>query len=114
MFRRLDTKRVSPAETMTARKLYLRLLNHTQNVRFADFCKVVEAFGYRRDRISGSGFARSAGEQAKRDHQEVVDVRHEEHEPPPRGKAGIDRATRWTTLSRTKANALAQVLTRSR
>jgi predicted RNA binding protein YcfA (HicA-like mRNA interferase family) len=39
---------------MTARKIYLRLLNHTQNVRFADFCKVVEAFGYRRDRISGS------------------------------------------------------------
>ena len=39
---------------MTARKLYLRLLNHAQNIRFGDFCKVVEAFGYRRDRISGS------------------------------------------------------------
>ncbi len=39
---------------MTARKLYQRLLQHTQNVRFADFCKVVEAFGYRWDRTSGS------------------------------------------------------------
>jgi len=39
---------------MTARKLYERLLQHTQNVRVADFCKVVEAFGYRWDRTSGS------------------------------------------------------------
>lgn len=39
---------------MTARKIYERLLNHTQNVRFADFCKVVAAFGYRWDRTSGS------------------------------------------------------------
>jgi len=39
---------------MTARKIYLRLLHNTQNVRFADFCKVVEAFGYRWDRTKGS------------------------------------------------------------
>ena len=39
---------------MTARKLYQRLLNHTGNVRFSDFRKVVEAFGYRLDRTKGS------------------------------------------------------------
>ena len=39
---------------MSARKLYPKLLTNVQNVRFADFCKVVEAFGYRLDRIRGS------------------------------------------------------------
>jgi predicted RNA binding protein YcfA (HicA-like mRNA interferase family) len=39
---------------MTARKIYQRLLNHTPNVRFPDFCKVVAAFGYRWDRTKGS------------------------------------------------------------
>jgi predicted RNA binding protein YcfA (HicA-like mRNA interferase family) len=39
---------------MNARKLYPKLLTNVQNVRFADFCKVVEAFGYRLDRIRGS------------------------------------------------------------
>jgi len=39
---------------MTARKIYERLLNNTRNIRFADFCKVVEAFGYRWDRTNGS------------------------------------------------------------
>ena len=39
---------------MTARKIYQRLLLNKQNVRFTDFCKVVEAFGYRWDRTSGS------------------------------------------------------------
>ena len=39
---------------MSARKLYPKLLTNVQNVRFADFCKVVEAFGYRLDRMRGS------------------------------------------------------------
>ena len=39
---------------MRARKIYEKLLANPQNVRFAEFCKVVEAFGYRLDRISGS------------------------------------------------------------
>jgi len=39
---------------MTARKLYQRILNSPQNVRFVDFCKVVVAFGYRWDRTRGS------------------------------------------------------------
>lgn len=39
---------------MTARKSYERLLIHKQKVRFADLCKVVEEFGYRRDRTTGS------------------------------------------------------------
>jgi predicted RNA binding protein YcfA (HicA-like mRNA interferase family) len=39
---------------MRARKIYEKLLVKPQNVRFADFCKVVEAFGYRLDRTSGS------------------------------------------------------------
>jgi predicted RNA binding protein YcfA (HicA-like mRNA interferase family) len=39
---------------MRARKIYEKLLGNVQNVRFADFCKVVEAFGYRRDRTKGS------------------------------------------------------------
>ena len=54
MLCRSDAERASRHENMTARKLYERLLQHTQNVRFADFCKVVEAFGYRHDRTSGS------------------------------------------------------------
>jgi hypothetical protein len=38
-----------------ASKLYERFLAGTlANVRFADFCQVVEAFGYRRDRVRGS------------------------------------------------------------
>jgi predicted RNA binding protein YcfA (HicA-like mRNA interferase family) len=39
---------------MNVRKLYPKLLTNVQNVRFADFCKVIEAFGYRLDRIRGS------------------------------------------------------------
>jgi predicted RNA binding protein YcfA (HicA-like mRNA interferase family) len=39
---------------MNVRKLYPKLLTNVQNVRFADFCKVVEAFGYRLDRIRDS------------------------------------------------------------
>jgi hypothetical protein len=36
---------------MRARKIYEKLLVNPQNVRFADFSKVVEASGNRRDRI---------------------------------------------------------------
>jgi len=39
---------------MNAQKQYAKLLTEVWNVRFADFCKVVEAFGYRLDRIRGS------------------------------------------------------------
>jgi predicted RNA binding protein YcfA (HicA-like mRNA interferase family) len=39
---------------MNAQKQYAKLLTEVRNVRFADFCKVVEAFGYRLDRIRGS------------------------------------------------------------
>jgi predicted RNA binding protein YcfA (HicA-like mRNA interferase family) len=39
---------------MKARKIYGKLLAGSRNVRFADFCKVAEAFGYRLDRVSGS------------------------------------------------------------
>ncbi len=39
---------------MRARKIYEKLLVNPQNVRFADFCKVVKAFGYRHDRTKGS------------------------------------------------------------
>jgi predicted RNA binding protein YcfA (HicA-like mRNA interferase family) len=39
---------------MRARKIYERLLASPQNVRFAELCKVVEAFGYRLDRTKGS------------------------------------------------------------
>jgi predicted RNA binding protein YcfA (HicA-like mRNA interferase family) len=38
---------------MNARKLYPKLLTNVQNVRFADFCQVVQAFGSV-DRIRGS------------------------------------------------------------
>ncbi len=39
---------------MNLRRLYQRRLSHTQNVRFADFCQVVEVFSYRLDRTKGS------------------------------------------------------------
>lgn len=39
---------------MNTRKLFNRLLNNPHGVRFAAFVRVVEAFGFRRDRISGS------------------------------------------------------------
>jgi len=39
---------------MRARKIYEKLLFSPQNVRFEDFCKVLEAFGYRLDRTKGS------------------------------------------------------------
>ena len=39
---------------MRARKVYEKLLVNPQNVRFEDFCKVLEAFGYQRDRVRGS------------------------------------------------------------
>ena len=39
---------------MRARKIYEKLLVSPQNLRFADFCKAVEAFGYRLDRTKGS------------------------------------------------------------
>ena len=42
------------SESMRARKIYEKLLVNPQNVHFADFCKVIEAFGYRRDRVKGS------------------------------------------------------------
>ena len=39
---------------MKARKIYEALLAGSRNIRFGDFCKVAEAFGYRLDRVSGS------------------------------------------------------------
>ena len=39
---------------MQVRKLYEKLLMGSRNVRFEDFCKVAQAFGYRRDRVQGS------------------------------------------------------------
>jgi predicted RNA binding protein YcfA (HicA-like mRNA interferase family) len=54
MFRRDDAKLASKLDEMTARKIYQRLLHHTQNVRFSDLCKVVVAFGYKLDRTKGS------------------------------------------------------------
>jgi predicted RNA binding protein YcfA (HicA-like mRNA interferase family) len=39
---------------MRARKIYEKLLASPHNVRFADLCRVVEAFGYSLDRIRGS------------------------------------------------------------
>lgn len=39
---------------MNARKLYLKILSGSRNIRFEDFCKVVHAFGYRQDRTRGS------------------------------------------------------------
>ena len=39
---------------MRARKIYERLLASPHNIRFADRCKVAEAFGYRLDRTRGS------------------------------------------------------------
>ena len=39
---------------MRARKVYERLLANPHNVRFADLCRVAEAFGYRWDRTKGS------------------------------------------------------------
>ena len=39
---------------MRARKIYEKLLVQAQNVRFADFCRVLQAFGYRLDRTKGS------------------------------------------------------------
>lgn len=39
---------------MDLRKLYLKLLQSPNNVRFADFVKVIEAFGFVLLRVSGS------------------------------------------------------------
>ena len=39
---------------MKARKIYEKILAGSHNIRFADFCKVAEAFGYRLDRTRGS------------------------------------------------------------
>ena len=39
---------------MKARKIYEKILAGSRNIRFADFCKVAEAFGYRLDRTRGS------------------------------------------------------------
>ena len=39
---------------MKARKIYEKLLAGSRNIRFDDLCKVVESFGYRLDRVSGS------------------------------------------------------------
>ncbi len=39
---------------VSARKVYERILAGSHNVRFEDFCAVVEAFGYQLDRVRGS------------------------------------------------------------
>ena len=43
-----------PGFTVQLRKLYLKTLNAPQNVRFADLCRLAEAFGYSLHRVSGS------------------------------------------------------------
>lgn len=40
--------------TMKAQKIYEKMLSGSRNIRFEDFCKVAEAFRYRRDRTRGS------------------------------------------------------------
>ena len=39
---------------MRPRKIYAKILSGSRNIRFEDFCKVAEAFGYRQDRTRGS------------------------------------------------------------
>ena len=39
---------------MKAEKLFWRALGGTKNFRFADLCRLAEAFGYRLDRVNGS------------------------------------------------------------
>ena len=39
---------------MKARKVYDKILAGSRNVRFEDVCQLAEAFGFYRDRISGS------------------------------------------------------------
>jgi hypothetical protein len=39
---------------MRPRKVYERILAGSRNVRFEDVCRLAEAFGFRRDRTSGS------------------------------------------------------------
>lgn len=39
---------------MRPRKTYEKLLGGSRNVRFDEFCRVLEAFGYRLDRTRGS------------------------------------------------------------
>lgn len=39
---------------MNKRKLLRKVLGGSKNVRFADLCRLAEAFGYRLDRVSGS------------------------------------------------------------
>ena len=39
---------------MNKRKLFDKVKNAPQNVRFADLCTLAEAFGYELDRVSGS------------------------------------------------------------
>ncbi len=39
---------------MKPRKLLIKAMNAPQNLRFAELCRLAEAFGYTLDRISGS------------------------------------------------------------
>lgn len=39
---------------MKKRKLLLKVMAGAHNVRFAELCRLAEAFGYRLDRVSGS------------------------------------------------------------
>ncbi|MFP4320935.1 MAG: type II toxin-antitoxin system HicA family toxin [Anaerolineales bacterium] len=36
------------------KKLYQKLVNNQKNVRFPDFLRVIEAFGFEQDRVKGS------------------------------------------------------------
>ena len=49
-----DACHILEAETMTARKIYEKLLAGSRNIRFEDLCKKSRRLGYRRDRITGS------------------------------------------------------------
>ena len=39
---------------MDRHKLLAKILNNPRNVNFADFCNLIESFGFELDRISGS------------------------------------------------------------
>ena len=39
---------------MNKRKLLLKVMAGAHNVRFAELCRLAEAFGYRLDRVNGS------------------------------------------------------------
>jgi predicted RNA binding protein YcfA (HicA-like mRNA interferase family) len=39
---------------MNNRKLLIKILNNTKNIKFEEFVKLVQAFGFKLDRVNGS------------------------------------------------------------